>query len=103
MHRDTLERVAGIAFFVAFVATHFMFGITAAVRMLGIACVFTGLVWSFGRSVPVGIEDRPPSFFLRGFGALLAGLTIIALGIAFMIYAAQAACILGWTDEKQCA
>ena len=86
----------------AFIAAQFMFGITAAVRVLGLACIVTGVVWSFGRSVPIGIEGRPPSFFLNGTCALIAGIAMVALGAAFMVYATQAACLLGWANEKLC-
>ena len=102
MHRATLERIAGALFFVGFIATHLMFGITAAVRVLGIACLVTGIVWSFGRSIPVGMEGRPPSFFLQGIGALLAGVAMVSLGVALLLYSSQAACMLGWAGEEQC-
>ena len=102
MNRDTLERIAGALFLVAFIAAQLMIGITAAVRVLGVACVATGIVWSLGRSIPVGIEGRAPSFFLQGLGALIVGVAMVALGVGFLLYAAQAACLLGWANEKAC-
>jgi hypothetical protein len=102
MSRETIERIAGTTFFVAFIAAHFFLGIVAAVRVAGIACIVTGAVWAAGRSVPVGIENRPPSFFLRGAGAVLAGAVIAALGVVLMVYSHQAACVLGWVNETEC-
>ena len=102
MHRATLERIAGALFFVGFIAAHLMFGSTAAVRVLGLACLVTGVVWGFGRSIPVGMEGRPPSFFLHGIGALLAGIAMVALGVALLLYSSQAVCMLGWAGEEQC-
>jgi hypothetical protein len=102
MNRERVESIAGGFFFVAFIAAHLIFGITPAIRVLGIACIVTGLTWSIGRSIPVGIEDRPPSFFLHGPGALLVGLLMVILGTAFLFFAGQAACLLGWAEAKSC-
>ena len=102
MNRPTLARTAGALFFVGFIVAHLMFGITAAVRVLGIACMVTGIVWSIGRSIPVGVEGRPPAFFLQGTGALLTGIAMAALGVALLFYASQAVCVLGWAGEEQC-
>ena len=102
MPRKTFETVAGAAFFVAFIAAHFLLGISAAVRVAGAACVAAGLVWVVGRSVPVGVEDRPPSFFIRGAGAMVAGIAIAALGVTFLLFPRQTACILGWATGTEC-
>ena len=102
MTREHLEKIAGGAFFVSFIAAHFLFGITVAVKVLGVACLVSGAIWCVGRSVPVGIEGRPPSFFLRGIGALLAGLSLAALGVFLLLYSLQAACMLGWATSAAC-
>ena len=102
MSRETIEKVVGGFFFVAFIGTHLLFGITVAIRVLGVACIAAGAVWIIGRSVPVGIEGRPPSFFLRGAGALIAGIAMAALGVAFLLYSQQAACLLGWASGTEC-
>ena len=102
MNRDTFERIAGLVFFTAFMAVQFTLGITAAIRVLGLECIVTGAVWVFGRSIPVGVEDRSPSFFLRGAGAVIVGVAMGALGVAFLFYGTQAACLLGWASEQQC-
>lgn len=65
MPRDTLERITGIVFLASFIAAQFLAGIVAALRVAGVACLVTALVWVIERSVPVGIEGRPPSFYLR--------------------------------------
>jgi len=103
MHRKTIESIAGVAFFVAFIAANFLLGINAAVRVVGISCVVTGVVWALNRSVPVGIEGQPPSFFVRGVGAKVAGAIIFIIGTVLLVYAHQAACFLGWASEVQCS
>jgi hypothetical protein len=102
MTREHLEKVVGAVLFVSFIAAHFLFGVTIAVKVLGVGCLFSGALWSIERSVPVGIEGRPPSFFLRGIGALLAGLVMGALGVFLLLYSSQAACMLGWTSGVTC-
>jgi hypothetical protein len=98
-----MQIIAGIAFFVAFIAAQFLFGIAAAVKVLGVACVATGAVWVIGRSVPVGIEERPPSFFLRGWVAIVAGLVMASLGIGLVLYSHQSVCVLGWAIAAECS
>jgi len=102
MTREHLEKIAGGVFFVSFIAAHFLFGISAAVKVLGLACLVSGAIWSIGRSVPVGIESRPPSFFLRGRGALLAGLAMASFGVLLLLYSSRAACMLGWATGAAC-
>ena len=98
-----MQIIAGLAFFGAFIAAQFLFGIAAAVKVLGAACVATGALWVFGRSVPVGIEGRPPSFSLRGWVAVFAGLAMASLGIGLMLYSHQSACLLGWAIAAECS
>ena len=64
MTREHLEQIAGGVFLMSFVAAHFLLNITVAVKVLVVACLVFGAIWSVGRSVPVGIEGRPRSFFL---------------------------------------
>jgi hypothetical protein len=103
MSRESIEKVVGAFFFVAFICTHLLFGITDVVRVLGVACAVAGAVWIIGRSVPVGFEERPPSFFLRGAGALIAGVAMAGLGVALLLYPEQAACLLGWASGTECS
>ena len=98
-----MQIIVGVAFFVAFIAAQFLFGIAAAVKVLGVACVATGALWAVGRSVPVGIEGRPPSFFLRGWLAILAGVAMASLGIGLVLYSRQSACVLGWAAASACS
>jgi hypothetical protein len=102
MIRDRIEAVAGSLFFVGAIAAHILLGITAAVRVAGIACLFCGAIWAVGRSVPVGIEGRPPTFYVRGIGALVLGAIIAGLGVCLLVFAPQAACMLGWAKELEC-
>jgi hypothetical protein len=96
------ETTVGLAFLVAFISAQFFYGISAAVKVLGIACLVTGVIWIVGRSIPVGIEGRPPSHFVRGLPATLAGMAVIVVGIALLCYSRQAACFLGWSGETDC-
>ena len=97
-----VEWYAGAIIFIFFIGAHLMFGAKAAVRVMGIACVATGVLWMFRRSGPVGIEGRAPSFYLGGWGAVLAGLGIGLVGVFLLIYSALAACLLGWAAAGEC-
>jgi hypothetical protein len=98
-----MQILAGLAFFAAFIAAHFLFGIAAAVKVLGVTCIATGALWFIGRSVPVDVEARPPSFFLRGWVAIFAGLAMASLGIGLVLYSHQSACVLGWAIAAECS
>lgn len=100
--RHQFEWFAGLFFFIAFIAAHFMFGIKAAVKVLGVACIATGLLWMCRQSVPVGAEGREPSFYLNGWGAVLAGLLMLVVGVMLLIYSGMAVCLLGWGGGTEC-
>jgi maltodextrin utilization protein YvdJ len=100
--RHQFEWYAGAVVFIAFIAAHLMFGAKAAVKVLGVACVATGLLWMVRRSVPVGIEGWAPSFYLGGWGAILAGLAMLAVGVVLLTYTAVAVCLLGWGSAAEC-
>ena len=103
MTRENVEKIVGGVFFVGFIAAHLIFGINTAVKVLGLACVVFGLFCAIDRSVPVGIEGRPPSFFIRGIGALLVGFLMAGLGAFLMLFSNQAACIFGWSTALACS
>ena len=100
--RHRFEWYTGAIVFIAFIAAHLMFGAKAAVKVLGAACVATGLLWMVRRSVPVGIEGRAPSFCLGGWGAVLAGLAMLAVGVVMLTYSVVAVCLLGWGSAAEC-
>ena len=100
--RYRLEWYAGAVFFIAFVGAHLIFGAKAAVKVIGLACVATGVLWMFRRSVPVGIEGRAPSFYLGGITAFLAGLVMAVVGVCLLAYSGLAACLLGWASDGEC-
>ena len=102
MNRQRLEAIAGGVVFVAFVAAHYFVGSSAAVKVLGLGCVLCGVVWVLGRSVPVGVEGREPSLFIRGAGAVIVGLAIGGLGALLLLYSEPAACMLGWETGAAC-
>lgn len=103
MLRKNLEWAVGVFFFVAFIAAQFIFGVSASVKVLGVAGIVTGIVWIIGQSVPIGIESRPPSFFVRGLPAMLAGIAMIVIGIVLLSYSPEVACLLGWSSGKDCS
>lgn len=96
------EWFVGMAFLALAVGTHFFFGAHALVRLVGIACVFTGLFWIFRRRIPVGWEGQPPSFHLTGLAAVASGIAMVALGVVLVLYAPVAACVLGWSVASAC-
>ena len=101
-YRHRIEWYAGAAIFIAFITAHQALGARAAVQVIGVACVATGLLWMLRRSVPVGIEARPPSFHLAGWGAILAGLAMLVVGLILLVYSAAAVCVLGWGAPAEC-
>ena len=102
MCRENLEKIVGAFFLAAFIAADFLFGITTAVRVAGITCLMTGAVWLMRKSIPVGWEGRPPSFFLHGTSVFIAAITMAALGVTLLLYAQQTVCLLGWADGTEC-
>lgn len=102
MMRKHLEWAVELAFFLAFIAADFLFGIAMAVKVLGVATIVTGLMWVYRRNLPIGIEGRPPSYFLRGVPAVLSGIAMIVIGILLVWHSVQASCLLGWASAKVC-
>jgi len=100
--REKFEKVASAVFFIGFIAAQLVFGNIVAIRVLGVGCILPGLVWVIDGSVSFGMEDRPPSFFLRGVGARLVGIAMAAFGIFLLFYSRQAVCLFGWADGSDC-
>jgi len=100
--RHRIEWYAGLAFFIAFIGAHLIFGAKAAVKVAGVACVGSGLLWMIRRSVPVGIEGRRPSFYLSGLLAFIVGAAIVAVGVVLLAYSSLATCLLGWAPDGEC-
>jgi len=98
MSRDRYEQVIGVIGLVAFIVADQFFGAVAAVRVAGLLCLACGALWAIRRTVPVGIEGQPPSFFLSGALRLLAGITMLAIGIALLAFPSEAGCFLGWSE-----
>ena len=103
MSRKIIEMVVGTFFFVAFIGTDLLFGITAAVRVLGVACAVEGAICIIGRSIPVGFEGRPPSFFLVGAGAVIAGVVLVGLGVVLLLFPEQAGCFFSSASGTECS
>lgn len=100
--RHRIEWYAGLIFLIAFIGAHLLFSAKATVKVAGVACVATGLLWMIRRSVAVGIEGRPPSFYLGGFAAVITGAAMLAVGVALLAYSALATCLLGWAPDGEC-
>ncbi len=97
-----LAAAFGTLTFVAFAAASISGHPLWATRIFGIGLVEGGFVWMKSRSIPVGIEDRPPSFFVTGTSAFLLGLIMAALGLAIIVFAERATCLLGWAGDIRC-
>jgi hypothetical protein len=96
---NRLLTIAGPILFAGGLAAHWLFGASALVRVVAVGLVLFGVNSLLVREVPVGWEGRPPSFHLRGPGAVFLGATAIILGIAALVFAAKAACAIGWSDD----
>lgn len=94
------DRVLEIVVFLAVVGVFFLFGTIAAVRVVGVVTLASGLFAVRTRRLGVGIEGRPPSFHLRGISAVFSGIVIAALGCALVWFAPEAACLL--SSGKEC-
>lgn len=95
---EGLEWLGGLASFIAFIAADLLIGISAAVKVIGMACIVTGGIWIGRCSIPVGVEGRAPSFYLHGWAAIIIGIVMTAFGIALLFYSTQAAYLLGWAE-----
>ena len=102
MNRQSLKEIVAAVVFIGFIAAHFLLGSSAAVKVLGIGCVVCGVVWAVEKSLPVGIEGRKPSFFIRGAGALATAIAIAFVGGLLFFYSTPAACMLGWAAGTAC-
>lgn len=50
-------------------------------QVAGVIIIIVGIVWCIKRTVPVGIEGRPPSFYVEGKWAIVLGALAIILGL----------------------
>lgn len=96
------EWFIGVAFLALAMATHFLLGVHALVRVVGATCVLTGLYWVLRRRIPVGWEGQPPSFHVTGVLAVVLGLLLAAFGVLLVCFAPVAACVLGWSESSAC-
>jgi hypothetical protein len=67
--------------------------------VVGVACILTGIYWSVERKIPVGIENRPPSFQRTGIAALASGILMLAFGVCLVFFAPVVACLLDWSND----
>ena len=102
MSFERFEKIAGYIFFAAIIAAHFLFGIVVSVRVAGIGCIVTGTLWAIRRSIPMGWEGQPPSFYVTAVPALVVGVAMAVLGVALVVYSSRTACLLGWRDAALC-
>jgi hypothetical protein len=100
--KHKIEWVIGAALFIGFILTHLIFGIAPAVKVLGASCIFTGVLWMYRRTIAVGIEGRVPSHYIRGLLAIFLGVAMVVIGIVMWRYSLHVACLLGWSNDKDC-
>jgi hypothetical protein len=98
----TIDRFIGLVFFAGFVAADLLISHVAADRVAGLASAVCGVSWMWKRSVGAGIEGRGPSFLVTGAAARLAGMLMLALGMAMLFQSARVACSLGWSADPPC-
>lgn len=97
MSRQHYEEIIGVVGFVVFIAAHQLLGIVAAIRVAGVSCLTCGAIWVLWRLVPVAIEGEQPSYFLGRASSLFAGIAMITLGIALLVFPSLAGCLLEWS------
>jgi hypothetical protein len=90
----------GIVEFIAVVAVSIIFGAVAFYRVLGLLGVLHALVMAWSQNIPVGIEGREPTYYLRGSSAVIAGLLIAAASGALAWFAPEAVCM--FSEGRQC-
>ena len=96
---NRLPTIVGPVLFVAAIAAHWAFGPVATVRVAGAGLALFGVHSLLVREIPVGWEGRPPSFHLRGPLAVLIGVVAMAAGLAMLVFAPAAACVIGWARD----
>ena len=97
-----VARFLEFLFFASFVAADLLINHVAAVRVMGVACVCTGVAWIWTRSIGVGIEGKEPSFFLRGVWAQITGMLMLILGVTMLFQSSVIACAFGWSSDAVC-
>jgi hypothetical protein len=102
MNRKRVESVAGAALFITAIAANVFSGGAATIKVLGVGCIVAGISWIADGTVGVGIEGRPPSFYLGRPVTWLAGLSMVGLGLLMLIFSSRTACVIGWSAEKSC-
>ena len=102
MSFERFEQIVGYIGFAAAIAAHFLFDIVASVRVVGLGCIVSGVIWVVRRSIPMGWEGQPPSFYVTAIPALVVGVAMAVLGVALVAFSSRTACSLGWQDAALC-
>jgi hypothetical protein len=82
---------------IAFIVAQQLLGEVAAVRVAGLSCLVGAAFCFFPRALPAGEGGLDLAYFLRPTPALLAGLALLAIGLALLAFPARAGCLLGWS------
>jgi hypothetical protein len=96
MSRRHYEQILSVVGVLAFIAAQQMLGGVAAVRVAGLICLVCAAFWLVPRSLAAGSKGQGTGHFLGVTPALLAGMAMLAAGIALLAFPARAACLLGW-------
>lgn len=98
MSRRHVEQILSVVGLVAFIAAQHLLGEIAAVRVAGLICLVGAAFCIFRRTLPAGSKGQDTAYSLHVTPALLAGLAMLAVGIALLAFPARAGCLLGWSS-----
>lgn len=83
--------------FAATILVYWLWGTIPLVRMVGVQMVGWGLWCIFAKQgIPFGVEGRPPSGYITGWGAILIGVISAIAGGYAIGFPVEVACLLDW-------
>jgi len=98
MSRRQLEQLLSIAGLLTFIATQQILGGLAAVRVAGLLCLVAAAFCIFRPTLPAaGKGQGLVASILHPAPTLLAGLALLAVGMALLAFPERAGCLLGWS------
>ena len=97
MSRRHYEQILSVIGLLAFIAAQQLLGGLAAVRVAGLLCLVCAAFCIFRRTQPAGGKGQDAGYLQRVTPALLAGLAVLAVGMALLGFPERAGCLLGWS------